>query len=207
MNADTRNRILLTAMELFWEKGYGSTSVSDILSRSQVHSGSLYHFFPGKQDVLIGVLEWYRDGIYEHLLNPVWQGVDDPIERIFALLAGYRTHLVMTDCTYGCPIGSLALEIHEPDPKVRELLAANFTNWSTAIQGCLDAAGGRLGADVEAQALAEYVLTVMEGAVMQARTYRDLGYFDRNIAMLRQHFDLLEAAAQRTSTEELPTKH
>ena len=66
MNAtDTRNRILMTAMELFWEKGYLSTSVSDILSRSQVHSGSLYHFFPGKQDVLVGVLELYRDGIDE----------------------------------------------------------------------------------------------------------------------------------------------
>ena len=42
MNSDTRNRILMTAMELFWEKGYNSTSVSDILSRSQIHSGSLY---------------------------------------------------------------------------------------------------------------------------------------------------------------------
>ncbi len=207
MNVDTRNRILLTAMELFWEKGYGSTSVSDILSRSQVHSGSLYHFFPGKQDVLVGVLEMYRDGIWEMLLNPVWQDVDDPIERVFALLAGYRNHLVMTECTYGCPIGSLALEIHEPDPKVRELLAANFTNWSTAIQGCIDAAGDRLGADVDAQALGEYVLTVMEGAVMQARTYRDLGYFDRNIAMLRQHFALLEEAARKVSTEETPTQH
>jgi len=206
MNADTRNRILLTALELFWEKGYGSTSVSDILSRSQVHSGSLYHFFPGKQDVLIGVLELYRDGIHEHLLDPAWRGVDDPIDRVFALLAGYRTHLVMTDCTYGCPIGSLALEIHEPDPRVRELLAANFTNWSTAIRGCLDAAGNRLGSDLDSQALAEYVLTVMEGAVMQTRTYRDLGYFDRNIAMLRQHFELLERAAREASREHV-TKH
>lgn len=197
MTADTRNRILLTAMELFWEKGYGSTSVSDILSRSQVHSGSLYHFFPGKQDVLVGVLEWYRDGIWENLLNPVWQGVEDPVERIFALLSGYRNHLVVTDCTYGCPIGSLALELHEPDPRVRELLAANFTNWSTAIRDCLEAAGDRFG-DIDTAALGEYVLTVMEGAVMQARTYRDLGYFDRNIAMLRQHFELLEATQQRS---------
>lgn len=208
MNADTRNRILLTAMELFWEKGYGSTSVADILSRSQVHSGSLYHFFPGKQDVLVGVLELYRDGIWEMLLNPVWKDVDDPIERVFALLAGYRNHLVMTDCTYGCPIGSLALEIHEPDPKVRELLALNFSNWTTAIRGCLVAAGDRLPSDSDTQALAEYVLTVMEGAVMQARTYRDLGYFDRNIALLRQHFDLLErAAARRMSKDRNSTRH
>lgn len=197
--ADTRHRILMTAMELFWEKGYGSTSIADILSRSQVHSGSLYHFFPGKQDVLVGVLEMYRDGIGEMLLAPNWEGVEDPIDRIFALLAGYRTHLIVTDCTYGCPIGSLALEIHEPDPVVRDLMAANFTNWSTAIAGCFDAAADRLPPGSDAKALGEFVLTVMEGAVMQARTYRDIGYFDRNIAVLRDYVTTLLAAAKRDS--------
>ncbi len=196
MNADTRTRILMTAMELFWEKGFGSTSIADILSRSQVHSGSLYHFFPGKQDVLVGVLELYRDGIEEWLLKPNWDGVEDPVDRIFALLNGYRIQLITTDCTYGCPIGNIALEIHEPDPQIRELLAANFANWSHAVQDCLDAAADRLPRDTDRGALAEYILTVMEGAVMQARTYRDLGYFDRNIAMLREHFDLLEAKAR-----------
>jgi len=196
VNADTRTRILMTAMELFWEKGFGSTSIADILSRSQVHSGSLYHFFPGKQDVLVGVLELYRDGIEEWLLKPNWDGVEDPVDRIFALLNGYRIQLITTDCTYGCPIGNIALEIHEPDPQIRELLAANFANWSHAVQDCLDAAADRLPRDTDRGALAEYILTVMEGAVMQARTYRDLGYFDRNIAMLREHFDLLEAKAR-----------
>jgi TetR/AcrR family transcriptional repressor of nem operon len=200
MNAATRQRILMTAMELFWEKGYGSTSVADILSRSQVHSGSLYHFFPGKQDVLVGVLEYYRDGIEENLLNPHWQGIDDPIEKIFALLGGYRTYLVMTECTFGCPIGSLALEIHEPDPKVRELLAANFTNWSNAIEQCLLDAGDRIPKDQDLKALGEFVLTVMEGAVMQTRTYRDIGFFDRNIAQLRDHFALLEHIATADAT-------
>lgn len=193
--ADTRQRILMTAMELFWEKGYGSTSIADILSRSQVHSGSLYHFFPGKQDVLIGVLEYYRDGIEDNLLAPNWANVDDPIERIFALLAGYRQHLLLTDCTYGCPIGSLALEIHEPDPVVRELMAANFTNWSNAITRCLDAAADRLAPDTDRAALGEFVLTVMEGAVMQARTYRDIGYFDRNIAVLQDYFTKIAVTA------------
>ncbi len=196
MNTDTRTRILMTAMELFWEKGFGSTSIADILSRSQVHSGSLYHFFPGKQDVLVGVLELYRDGIEEWLLKPNWEGIDDPIDRIFALLNGYRIQLITTDCTYGCPIGNIALEIHEPDPKVRDLLAANFSNWSKAVERCLDSAVGRLPRCTDRSALAEYILTVMEGAVMQARTYRDLGYFDRNIAVLREHINMLEAKAK-----------
>ena len=61
------------------------------MSRSQVNSGSLYYFFPGKQDVLIAVLEAYRDGIRPMLLEPAWAGVDDPVERVFALLDRYRT--------------------------------------------------------------------------------------------------------------------
>lgn len=197
MNADTRNRIVMTAMELFWEKGFNSTSIADILSRSQVHSGSLYHFFPGKQDVLAAVLEFYRDGIEEWLLKPNWTGVDDPIDRIFALLAGYRLQLVTTDCTYGCPIGNLALELSEPDPRIRELLAVNFANWTGAIEKCLVDAGRRLPRGTDRRALAEYTLTVMEGAVMQARTYRDITHFDRNVAVLRSHFDLLVKAAEQ----------
>ena len=198
---DTRTRIVMAAMELFWEKGFNSTSVSDILSRSQVNSGSLYHFFPGKQDVLIGVLEAYRDGIGEQLLNPAWEGVSDPIDRIFALLAGYRRAIVETDCVYGCPIGSLALELHEPDPSVRALLAANFKNWTAAIEGCLTQAPGAVPVGVDRKALAEFVLTAMEGAVMQARTHRDVAYFDRMVAMLRGHFEMLaERAAKGFAT-------
>src|SRR5215475_9328469 len=129
-----REKIVKAAMELFWLKGYNSTSVADLLSRTQLNSGSLYHVFPSKQDVLVGVLEAYRDGIGAMLLEPAWADVDDPIEKIFALLSFYRAGIVSTDCTYGCPIGSLALELHEPDPKVRELLAANFNNWTAAIE-------------------------------------------------------------------------
>ena len=119
MPPDTRDRIVFAAMRLFAQKGYGSTSVADILQAADVNAGSLYHFFPGKQDVLLAVLDAYLRGIHPMLLEPAWKGVADPIERVFALLARYRAALVDSDCAYGCPIGSIALELHEPDPPVR----------------------------------------------------------------------------------------
>src|SRR6476620_241704 len=176
-------------MELFWLKGYGSTSIADILSRSQVNSGSLYYFFPGKQDLLIAVLEAYRDGIGPMLLEPAWEGVEEPIERIFALLGSYRRGLVGTDYFYGCPIGSLALELHWPDPEVRELIAANFSNWIEAVRDCLEQA--ELANATNRKALAELVLAVMEGAVMQTRTYRDIGHYDRAVGQLRDYLERL----------------
>jgi TetR/AcrR family transcriptional regulator, transcriptional repressor for nem operon len=192
---DTRHRIVFAAMELFWEKGFASTSIADVLKRSNANSGSLYHFFPGKQDLLIAVLQMYRTGIHEMLLEPAWSHVADPIERIFALLARYRQLVIQTECFYGCPIGSLALELHEPDPPVRELLAANFQAWTEAVQRCIVDAGERLPPRLDSRELAEFVLTTMEGAVMQSRTFRDVSYFDRSVNQLRKYFDLLVAEA------------
>lgn len=191
----------MAAMDLFGEKGFNSTSIADLLSRTQLNSGSLYHAFPGKQDVLVAVLEAYRDGLHDLLLAPIWETNSDPIDRIFALLNRYRGLILETDCAYGCPIGSLALELHEPDPQVRELLAANFYGWTRAVEDCLVAAGGRLPADLDTAALAEFILTTMEGGVMQARTHRDVGYFDRSVAMLREHFEMLQ---QRASARAAP---
>lgn len=190
---DTRGRIIEAAMELFWLKGYGSTSIADILSRSQVNSGSLYHVFPGKQDLLIAVLEAYRDGIGPMLLEPAWADVADPVEKVFALLGKYRSLIVATECEYGCPIGSLALELHEADPAVRGLLAENFEGWVGAVASCLEAASHRFGPATDPRALAELALTVMEGGVMQARTHRDVAYFDRSVAQLRAYFEMLMA--------------
>jgi TetR/AcrR family transcriptional regulator, transcriptional repressor for nem operon len=192
----TRDRLVFAALQLFAEKGYGSTSVADVRQAADVHSGSLYHFFPGKQELLLAVLQAYREGIGPMLLQPAWQGVDDPIEKIFALLAQYRRSLTMTECQYGCPIGSLALELHEPDPPVRKLLAKNFEAWVLAIKGCLDDAGDRLPASLNRRELAEFILTTMEGAVMQARTYRDIRRYDNSVRQLRAYIDALLQTAE-----------
>ena len=203
MADETRERLVSTAMRLFLEKGYGATSIAEILAAAGANSGSLYHFFPTKQDLLIEVLRRYRDGIYPMLLAPAWDGVEDPIARVFALLARYRSALAQTECLYGCPIGSLALEIHEPDPPVREMLSANFDGWIDAVEACFGAAGERLPAGCDRRGLAVLTLNVMEGGVMQARTGRDINAFDRSVAMLRDYVARLEREA-KTSMGERP---
>ena len=200
----TRERLVFTALRLFGEKGFLSTSIADILREAGANSGSLYHFFPTKQDLLIAVLQTYRDGIEPMLLAPAWEGVADPIERVFALLARYRMALEMTACTYGCPIGSLALELHEPDPPVRDLLAVNFDGWVRHVGDCFEAARARLPADADPQKLARLTLTVMEGGVMQSRTYRTLETFDTGVELLRDYLTRLEQAAADGSSNTRP---
>ena len=188
----TRDRIIGAALGLFAAKGYGSTTIADIAAAAKANPGSVYFFFPTKQEVLLAVLSAYSSGIHPMLLEPAWRGVEDPIARVFALLDRYRSLLTDSDCTYGCPIGSLALELHEPDPPVREALAANFAAWTAAIEACLDEAGSRLPRDVDRHALAVFVLTTMEGAVMLARTYRGIAAYDAAIEQLHTYFARLQ---------------
>ena len=183
----TRERLLAVAMRLFWEKGYNSTSVADILRESDTNSGSLYHFFATKQDLLVGVLEQYRDGIEPMLLEPVWGGLADPIDRVFALLDGYRRLLLESDFRLGCPIGNIALEVAEPDPAVRERLVQNFEAWTDAVEGCFAEAGDRLPQDADRRALARLALATMEGGVMLARAFRDIAPFDAAVGQFRNY--------------------
>ena len=197
---DTRARLIDAAVYLFWEQGYAATGVSEILARAKVNSGSFYHFFKSKEALLLAVLDWYLMGLDPFVMQPAFAQSPDPIERVFAVLAFYRQNLIKTGCTYGCPIGRLALEIPEDRTEVHHLLAANFDGWTTAIEACLDAARDQLPADLDRASLSQFVLTVMEGGVMQSRAHRDLAPFDASVRHLRRYFDLLTQPPQSART-------
>ena len=192
-----RELLLDAARYLFWEKGYAATGVAELLQRAQVNSGSFHHAFAGKEALLLAVLDNYLDGLEPAVLRPAFARHRDPIDRIFAILEGYREKLLATGCQYGCPIGRLALEIEAENLPVHSRIAANFAAWTAAVRGCLEAARNRLPRACDLDALAAFVLTCMEGGVMQARSYRSMEPFDQSVAQLRDYFGYLLAKEKR----------
>jgi AcrR family transcriptional regulator len=196
---NTRERLIDAARFLFWERGYGAASMSEILARAGANSGSFYHFFDSKEALLLVVLETYQHGLEPAIVEPARQLAADPIERIFAVLAGYRERLVSTDCAYGCPLGRLALEIEPENRPAHRLIAENFAAWRDAIRKFLGDGGDRLPRDLDREGLATLVLSVMEGGVMQARAAGSLEPFDRSVAQLRDYFQRLLDHRRRPS--------
>lgn len=189
----TEERLVETAAFLFWERGFESTSLAAICEAADVNPGSLYYFFPAKHDLLVAVLDWYHASLHEQLLGPAWDGVDDPLARVFALLDVYRANLIETGFRYGCPIGNMAIEMKDPPEAVRAGIDRNFSAWIAAVEGCLrEAIASPTGeVDADPHELASFVLTVMEGAVMQARTRRSVAPFDASVAHLRDYVESL----------------
>jgi TetR/AcrR family transcriptional regulator, transcriptional repressor for nem operon len=191
MKNSTRDRLVEAARLLFWKHGYAATGIAQILKEADAGSGSLYYFFPTKEDLLLAVLEWYRENLWTAVVQPVFERVSDPIERIFGILDGYRCGLVITNYQHGCPIGNLALELANSYPAARQLLAVNFTAWRTTIEKCLVDAARRLPESVDRNQLALFVLTTMEGAVMLARAHQNIDPYDAAVTQLRDYFDRL----------------
>ena len=189
----TRARLLEAARSLFWEKGYAATGMAEILERGHANSGSFYHFFASKEALLLAVLDSHIEGLEPIVLRPAFARHRDPILRIFALLEGYRERILGTGCRFGCPLGRLALEIEAENLPAHERIADNFSGWTKAVRKCLQQAReqGRLASKLDLDALATFVLTTMEGGVMQSRSYRSVQPFDQSVAQLRSYFAYL----------------
>jgi len=188
---EKRRRLVDAAATLFYEQGFNRTTLADIAGEADVPLGNVYYYFKTKDAIGEAMVEQRLSDF--RALRARWEERGDARDRLRSFVrmtVDNRRQLARS----GCPIGSLALELHEADPAVRERLAENFTAWVAAVRGCYEEAEERFPAGTDVQALAELTLTVMEGGVMQARTHRDIGPFDRGVEQLRRHIDLLTQA-------------
>ena len=55
-----RNKVLEDCIQLFWEKGFNSCSISDIVERTKVNRYSLYEEFEDKDGILLQTLILYK---------------------------------------------------------------------------------------------------------------------------------------------------
>ena len=58
---DTRTNILKTALLLFLEKGYKDVSYQDLVKKTGLSKGAIYHYFASKEDLLNAVFDMFSE--------------------------------------------------------------------------------------------------------------------------------------------------
>ena len=61
MPLDTRTNILKVALLLFLEKGYKNVSYQDLVKRSGLSKGAIYHYFSSKEELLVAVFDMFSE--------------------------------------------------------------------------------------------------------------------------------------------------
>jgi len=165
MAMDTRERLIESARELLWERGYVGTSPKAIQERSGAGQGSMYHHFHGKPDLALAAIGRNAAelrGRAEAQLS----GPGTVVERITGYLRRER------DALKGCPVGGLT---QDPgvmgDPELRGPVAETFA-WLTARMSGLLAEGranGELDPGLDPETTAGALVAVLQGAYVLAR--------------------------------------
>jgi len=91
--------ILQKVTQLFWDKGYAETSLSDLCEATKLNRPSLYGAFGNKETIFLKCLEAYREKEFPKIMD----GVDEesrPLEKIRRIIRNYSEFL--SDCSQPC---------------------------------------------------------------------------------------------------------
>lgn len=183
----TRQRILSSARELFYSKGYNNTSIDGILKASKVKKGNFYFHYQSKEDLGYAVIESYLNrevaAVDEILSQP-----GSPLERIYKLFECSRKNLAENGCRGGCPIGNFAIELSDIHNGFRKKINHIFDVWTERMERILLEAKkeGELPESVDERAMANLMVAIWEGGVMLVKTRKDPKILDDCIRSLKE---------------------
>lgn len=91
MAKGTREKIINTAWKLFYEEGFGETTINDILREADISKGTFYYYFRSKDD-LLSTLSEILDREYQRLEGEEPEGMSC-FDRLIWL--NYEVHSFM----------------------------------------------------------------------------------------------------------------
>jgi TetR/AcrR family transcriptional regulator, transcriptional repressor for nem operon len=178
----TRTRIVEAAARLIHEQGVAGTTLEDVKAAADVSGSQLYHYFPDKDNLVQAVIDHQARTIAG---NQRQADLGTP-EGLQAWRDTVIAQAKSSNGKGGCPLGSLAGQLAETDPRARALIAAGFGQWSAAISDGLRKlqATGRLPADIDADDFAITLLAAIQGGLLLAQVQQDTGPLETTVDTL-----------------------
>jgi AcrR family transcriptional regulator len=166
-----RDAALAQATRLFWERGYGATSVGELTAAMGIRPASLYAAFGDKKSLFQEVVDTYGRSAPGTFVRAALE--EEPTARAaFARILREAARLY-TEPSHpaGCLVISAATNVTPQDTEIATLLRDIRTGNVRAFEARLEAARdeGELPAATDVRTLARYFGAVIQGMSQQAR--------------------------------------
>ncbi|MGF0316216.1 TetR/AcrR family transcriptional regulator [Nocardia fluminea] len=169
MSTSTRERLVGAVAELMRVHGYSAITVKQITAAAQAPMGSLYHHFPqGKVQIAAEALR-STGAAYIQLLPLLMDPHEDLRVALPAAFDDAARTLAESGWMNMCPVGTVAGEIADSEPVLREVAAEVMRDWID--QGTRYFAERGVG-ESAARELILATLSALEGAFVLGRTLR-----------------------------------
>lgn len=165
----TEERIVLAMAELMRTQGYAATGVNQLIRAAEAPTGSLYHHFKGgKREIAAAALR-QSGAAYIQLLPLLLDPHEDLVSGVEAAFTAAAEDMRDTGWANMCPVGTVAGEVADTEPLLREVAADVMTHWVDEGARYLT---GRGLSPADARDAIFAILTALEGAFVMARTLR-----------------------------------
>lgn len=156
------DQVLAKAMHVFWEKGYESASLADLIESTGINKGSLYNAFGGKRQLFFkALLKYDRDN--RKALIAELEALDNPREAIAELLEKLVAETIADDDRKGCFLINTASEIAAHEGDVVEIVTRGLKEMEAFFRRSLEVgqARGDFSKDLDPEATAKALLGVV----------------------------------------------
>lgn len=186
----TQQRILHEASKLFNRKGYAGTHIRDIMDATGLAKGGIYGNFENKEQIELAAFD-HALGVITAALAGAMEGHKGGRARLHAMLGFYERYVLEPPVEGGCPILNTAVEADDTSPALRQRVIGALDRWQARIAAIVrqGIAAGEIRKDLDADEFALMMIATIEGGIMLARAYGDVGRLRVAFAPLRRYID------------------
>ncbi len=194
---NTRGRILDAAESLVLCRGFAATSLDEIMTAAEITKSGFFYHFKDKHELAKALLERYvehDDAIFDELFGKVDALIDDPLHSYLAFLKLFAE--VMADLPTrhpGCIVASYCYQDQIFSREIREISRGAMLNWRRRFGERL----GRIAARypprvaVDLDALADMMITIVEGGIIMDKAEETALALSRQILLTREFVKLV----------------
>lgn len=166
----TKQYIIECTAPVFNRKGYAGTSLSDLENATGLTKGSIYGNFENKDEVALAAFDFNFNRVTAYLKDKILSN-DNSIDRLMTYPIVYSSFLKIPFLQSGCPILNTSTEADDTHPALRQKAANALKFWKTAIENQITRGilRGEIKPNTVPREIAVVIMSVIEGAVMQAK--------------------------------------
>lgn len=168
----TKDKIIRATIDLLQRQGYNATGLNQIIRESGAPRGSLYHHFPGGKEELFAVAMDLLTDEFIGVAEDIARKAKTPLAIFKRLIERFIADLESSDYLECSSIAAVALESATNLPLLQKAALRLYEKELAFAKSRLCAHGW---SEKGAAALGTMLISVLEGAIVLCKAYRNTG--------------------------------
>ncbi len=193
----TRDRVLEIAEQTVLEKGFGATSIEELVAEAGITRSGFFYHFKDKNALALALLHRYieRDRqLQDQMLSRAFELTDDPLQAVLVGLKMFSEYVAdMPKGHPGCLVATLCYQERLFDREVRDLYRDTVLAWRTRYHALLSEVASKYPPReaVDLEQLADAFSAITEGGIVLSRALGNPAVLPQQILVFRDYLKLL----------------